>query len=83
MRVQARVYGGGVPLFSLTEPVIPNTQQITAKDVLRIPDTGFQHSLRGDSHGENSRSDSKQRAHTLPLTLPIQGNGRKFRPDLG
>lgn len=36
--------GVGVPLFSLTEPVIPNTKQITAKDVLRIPDTRFQHS---------------------------------------
>lgn len=36
--------GGGVPLFSLTEPVIPNSQQITAKGVLRIPDTRSQHS---------------------------------------
>lgn len=39
------VWGGGcVSLFSLTEPVIPNTKQITAKDVLRIPDIRFQSS---------------------------------------
>lgn len=32
-RVKAHVYGGGgVLLFSLTEPVIPNTKQITAKE---------------------------------------------------
>lgn len=73
--------GAGVLLFSLTEPVIPNTKQITAKEGC-LTDSWHQISAQL-TRWLTWREQSLwlQPKNTLPLTLSIQGNAKKFRPD--